>query len=187
MGDPKLPKKHWQSPKKIWDKARMIEEYKLLGRYGLKNKRELWRLRTELRRVRKIARELLASNAPDRKQRGEELLSRLRRMGILSEHATLDDVLSLTVEAFLERRLQTIIWRKGYAVSPKQARQLIVHGHVYIGNQKVTCPGYLVDKDEEDLIRVDPEILEKIMENAKPKKEETQVEETKSEEVTANG
>jgi len=194
MGDPRKCRKQWKPPRKIWDKARMIEEYKLMGRYGLKNKKEIWKARTELRRIRKIARELLASHSADREQRIQELLGRLKRLGLLGESADLDSVLSLTVEALLERRLQTIVFRKGFAVSPKQARQLIVHGHIYIGNRRVTCPGYLVRKDEEDLIRIDPEIHEKILENAKPKEkqEEKQVQNTEEQtqvqegEVSAN-
>jgi small subunit ribosomal protein S4 len=74
-------------------------------------------------------------------------------MGILTkENATLDDILGLTEESYLERRLQTIVYRKGLARTIYQARQLIVHGHIAINGKRVTSPGYIVMKGEEDLI-----------------------------------
>ncbi|MCQ4335807.1 MAG: 30S ribosomal protein S4, partial [Sulfolobales archaeon] len=49
-------------------------------------------------------------------------------------------------------RLQTIVFKKGLARTIHQARQLIVHGHIAIGGRRVTSPGYIVKKSEEDLI-----------------------------------
>jgi small subunit ribosomal protein S4 len=81
-----------------------------------------------------------------------ELLLRLKKLGVLHETAVLDDVLDLTVEDILERRFQTIIYRKGLAKTIQQARQLITHGHIMIGNQRITTPGYIVTKPEETQI-----------------------------------
>jgi small subunit ribosomal protein S4 len=66
----------------------------------------------------------------------------------------LDDVLNLKIEDILERRLQTIIMKKSNLKSPYQARQLVVHGHVSLGNRKINLPGYLVRKEEEPQILV---------------------------------
>jgi small subunit ribosomal protein S4 len=78
-------------------------------------------------------------------------------MGLLPmEGATLDDVLGLGAESLLGRRLQTIVFRKGLACSPGQARQFIVHGHVSINDRKVTIPGYTVQRGEEDNIVINP-------------------------------
>ena len=64
----------------------------------------------------------------------------------------LDDVLSLSVEDMLSRRLQTVIYKRGSAVSPLQARQLIVHRHVKIGDRVVSVPGYHVTAEDEKKI-----------------------------------
>ena len=64
----------------------------------------------------------------------------------------LDDVLSLSVEDMLSRRLQTVIYKRGSAVSPAQARQLIVHRHVKIGDRIVSVPGYHVTAEDEKKI-----------------------------------
>ena len=81
--------------------------------------------------------------------RRRQLLDHLERMGMLGREADIDQVLALKVQQQLERRLQTIVYRKGLARSPKQARQFITHGHIAIGNRKVTIPGYLVTRAEE--------------------------------------
>jgi len=100
------------------------------------------------------ARGLLAAPPDVRKERESILLGRLVRLGLLKEGATLDDVLSLKVEDLLERRLQTIVWRRGLAKTIHQSRQLIVHGHVTIGGRVVDRPGYLVSREEEQMVSV---------------------------------
>jgi len=97
---------------------------------------------------------LLAAPPDVRKERESILLGRLVRLGLLKEGATLDDVLSLKVEDLLERRLQTIVWRRGLAKTIHQSRQLIVHGHVTIGGRVVDRPGYLVSREEEQMVSV---------------------------------
>jgi ribosomal protein S4 len=67
--------------------------------------------------------------------------------------SSLDDVLALDTEAVLSRRLQTLVYLKGYSSTPYQARQLINHGHVAVSGRKVTVPGYIVTKDEEGHIQ----------------------------------
>ncbi|MFN3621385.1 MAG: 30S ribosomal protein S4, partial [Nitrososphaerales archaeon] len=87
---------------------------------------------------------------PDvRAKREATLLNSLAKKGIVSKDATLDDILSLTVENILARRLQTIVWRKGLASTPYQARQLITHRHIAIGDRVITKPSYIVSAEEE--------------------------------------
>jgi small subunit ribosomal protein S4 len=86
-----------------------------------------------------------------------ELLAQLKKKGILQETAVLDNVLDLTIEDILERRLQTIVFRKGLARTMYQSRQLITHGHVTIDNRRVTIPGYIVPKEAETKIIYSPE------------------------------
>jgi len=157
MGDPKKPRKKWEPPGHPWVKERLMEEMRLVGIYGLRNKRELWIAKTMLRRIRARARALLSKPPELRAAEEKALITRLYKLGLLpSENATLDDVLSLTVDHILERRLQTIVYKKGLAKSIHEARQLIAHGHIAINGRRVTAPGYLVKRDEEDAIDLYP-------------------------------
>lgn len=151
MGDPKKPKKTWKGPRHPWKRDALRREMELLGIYGLRNKRELWKAMTILRKIRHQARRLLAQR--DERQT-QELLSKLHRLGLLSANATLDDVLSLKIEDILERRLQTIVFRRGLAKSMHHARQLVVHGHVAIGGIRVRTPNRLLTIDEEKFVHL---------------------------------
>ena len=152
MGSPRRNRKKYSTPRILWDKARILEENKLLKGYGLRRKRELWREKAYLEKVRTNARKLLAKSEDERAFRETELLNSLRVRGLLADNTTLEDVLSLTLEDVLERRLETLVWKKGMARTPKQARQFIVHGHIGIDGQKVTVPSYKVRRDEEGKI-----------------------------------
>ncbi len=156
MGDPKKPRKKWMGPKHPWVKERLIREIELMGEYGLRNKKELWRLETLARYFRHRARSLLALPPEIRAREEKALLSRLYHLGVLPENATLDDVLGLTARNFLERRLQTIVYRKGLAKSIHEARQLIVHGHIAVAGRRIRSPSYLVRREEEDLVDYAP-------------------------------
>jgi len=154
MGDPKKPRKTYSRPKNPWRSEQLAQELYLVGTYGLRNKRELWKTQGELSNVRKQARHLLAASPEVRAKDGKKLLDSLTRRGLVAEGVTLDDVLNLSVEDFLGRRLQTLIYKKGAAVSPLQARQLIVHGHIKIGKRRVDIPGYHVTAEEEGALQV---------------------------------
>jgi small subunit ribosomal protein S4 len=125
----------------------------IIGSYGLRNKRELWKAQTKVANFRNQARTLLALTVEDRQEKESLLLSFLNRLG-LSSTASLDDILNLKIEDILDRRLQTIVMRKMGLKSPFQARQVVIHGHVSIGNRKVNLPGYLVKKEDEPKILV---------------------------------
>ena len=157
MGDPKKQRKKYETPRFRWRKDILQEELKLIGNYGLRNKHELWRHKTTLSTVRGIARSLIGRPAEERTKMENELLTRLKKLGILAETSALDNVLDLSIEDILERRLQTIVFRKGLARTIFQARQLITHGHVTIGNRRVTVPGYTVSKEEENQIMYSPQ------------------------------
>ena len=154
MGDPKLSRKLWKKPKRPLNYDLMMEELKILGTFGLKTKRELWKANTELSRVRLQARSLLALRQEDREQKEPILINSLSKIGLVDKNSTLDDVLNLQVADLLSRRLQTIVQRKLYFKTPYQARQAIVHGHIMIGERVVTIPSYAVKIDEEPKIRL---------------------------------
>lgn len=137
-----------------WEKERMDWEDKLLSQFGLKRKREIWRAQTILRSVRRQARRLLSESGQQAEREKKLLISRLHKLGLVEENATLDDALGLTVDKILERYLQTVVYRKGLAKSPLQARQMIVHQKIMIGDRKVNVPSYIVPTREEQLIHV---------------------------------
>ncbi|HVO86038.1 MAG TPA: 30S ribosomal protein S4 [Candidatus Eisenbacteria bacterium] len=149
MGDIKKQRKKYDTPRFPWRTDIMQAELKLIGEFGLRNKHELWRNETMLSTFRGTARSLIGKAPEERKKMEEEILARLKKLGVLPETAVLDDVLDLTIEDILERRLQTLVLRKGLAKTAQQARQLITHGHITIGGQRVKTPGHLVTKPEE--------------------------------------
>jgi small subunit ribosomal protein S4 len=157
MGYPGKNHKQYEKPTRKFEKERQAEEVRLLVTYGLRNKREVWKSQSILRRFRRAARDITAmgsagadSKAVETKKR--QLLEHLERMGFIGADANIGDVLSLKVEQQLERRLQTIVYRKGLSRSPKQARQFVTHGHIMIAGKKVTVPGYHVSRAEEGQI-----------------------------------
>jgi small subunit ribosomal protein S4 len=157
MGYPGKNHKSYQTPKRPWEKSRIESETRLVIEYGLRNKREVWKAQEHLRKYRKGARSLLSQGAGahdaalyDTKK--AELITSLQRNGLLGPDADIEDVLALKIQTQLERRLQTIVYRKGLARSPKQARQMVTHGHIAIGNRRVTIPGYSVNRIEESQI-----------------------------------
>ena len=149
--------KRYETPNHPFQGSRIAEESELLTQYGLKNKEELWRAQSELRRIRREARQLLGDIATSESEdlEGGEFLGRLRRYGILGPDGGLDEVLALKVNDILERRLQTVVYRKGLANTPHQARQFVVHGHITVDGQRVRRPSYTVEIDEEAAIEFD--------------------------------
>jgi len=166
MGDPRKSRRKWEGPRHPWRREVLMEELNLVGAYGLRNKRELWIAKTIIRRFRHQARSLLATPKDVREPIEKALLNRLYKLGLVKENAKLEDVLGLRAEDLLERRLQTIVYRKGLAKSIYQARQLIVHGHIAIGGRRITSPGYIVSRDEEELVDYAPTSVFKQMSSA---------------------
>ncbi len=157
MGYPGKNHKSYQTPKRPFEKTRIEAETRLVIEYGLRNKREVWKAQSMLRKYRTAARNLLAlgSNPAHKAQyenKKEELISHLQRAGLLGPDAGIDEILSLKVQSQFERRLQSLVYRRGLARSPKQARQLITHGHIAIGGRRVNIPGYRVTRAEETQI-----------------------------------
>ena len=168
MGDPKYPRKVWRKPKRPLNYELKMDELQTLGTFGLRTKRELWKAHTELSRVRQQARSLLALTQKVRDEKEPILLKSLSRIGLISNEATLDDVLNLKPTDLLARRLQTIVSNKLGFKTPYQARQAVIHGHIMVGDRKVDIPSYTVTVEEEDTVHFSPESkIPEMLEKAK--------------------
>ena len=151
MGDPRKLRNKYESPRKVWDAERIKRDKGLTATYGLKNTREIWVALRELKKARSGAMKYL-SLGEKAAEKGKPLMERLIRLGIVPPEAKLDDVLALSVENFLDRRLQTRVMKKGLARTPGQARQLVTHGFIAVGGKCVTIPSYVVGVREDSLV-----------------------------------
>uniref|UniRef100_A0A803JZK0 Small ribosomal subunit protein uS4 n=1 Tax=Xenopus tropicalis TaxID=8364 RepID=A0A803JZK0_XENTR len=141
-------RKTYVTPRRPFEKSRLDQELKLIGEYGLRNKREVWRVKFTLAKIRKAARELLTLDEKDPKRlfEGNALLRRLVRIGVLDEgKMKLDYILGLKIEDFLERRLQTQVFKLGLAKSIHHARVLIRQRHIRVRKQVVNIQTKPVD------------------------------------------
>jgi len=147
MGHPKKQRRKYSRPKHLF-KGREGER-ELVQAYGLKNMKELWKAKSEVSRIRSLAREMLAK--PDEKKESE-VLAKLKKIGMLIKEGKLDDVLKLTVENLLDRRLQTLVFKRSLTTTVKQARQDIIHGHIAIAGRRMTAPGHITTLEEGEKI-----------------------------------
>ncbi len=146
MGAPRLNRRKYDKPKNMWNSQRIASDHALMREYGLNNMKEIWKVQTELSRIRRNVRLLLSQ---EQKSVESDIINRLVKLGVLQPGANLDALLDIDDRRFLERRLQSIVFRKGLAKSMRQSRQLITHGFIAINGKRVTIPGYLVGVNEE--------------------------------------
>ncbi len=152
MGHPRKARKKYDTPSHPWNADRIKMENKLMKKYGLKTKKEIWKAETMVKRYRRDARQLLGMSTEQDVTERDQLLSHLVNLGFLGREAKLEDVLNLTVEDVLRRRLQTMVHQKGLANTAKQSRIMVVHGHIALDDKKIDSPSYLVKSGEEELI-----------------------------------
>lgn len=150
MGIKRLERKY-STPRHLWRSERIYNEAELMEKYGLKNHREIWKVLFKLSRWRGLARHLITTNDP---KTTDEFLNSLINIGCLKEK-TLESVFEISPNDVLERRLQTLVFRKNLAQTMRQARHFITHKHIFINNKVVNVPSYIVRKDEEDKITCD--------------------------------
>ena len=156
MGEPKFARPKFDTPSHPWKAERIEEEHAIQKNHGLKNMREIWKAKSQLRRHRRQAMRLIGmadDSISHSKREMSDLTHSLHNKGLIASDASLDDILSLGTEDILNRRLQAQVYYKGLAATMKQARQLVTHGHICVGDQKVTIPSYPVSRDEEELIK----------------------------------
>ncbi|WP_414837583.1 30S ribosomal protein S4 [Candidatus Nanosalina sp. VS9-1] len=175
-------KKQYETPSEAWDEERIEKEKELIEEFGLSNKREVYKAESELRGLRRQARKAVASDKEDQKK---PLLDKAHRLGLIKSDGEIVDILSLETRDILNRRLQSAVERKGFADTPKQARQRVVHGHIYLNGERVTVPGYLLTQEEEknlELQMPEQEDEEEASEEAEETENSEEVEEESEEE-----
>jgi small subunit ribosomal protein S4 len=140
-------RKKFKKPRSPWSITKIKDERNLLNEYGLRRKKEMLIAQDVLRNYRQRARVLIAEKDKDKER---ILIEKMAKIGILTKkESTLDDVLALNIKNVLDRRLQTLVFRKGLAKTPAQARQFIVHGHVSVAGRRTKFPSYMVAVEEE--------------------------------------
>src|SRR3989338_4661940 len=149
MGDPRKIKKRYSRPIKMWDANRLAAEKPVVEEFGLKNKKELWKLSSIMKKYASQAKRLIASRTQQSEVERKQVIAKLAALGIVNAQASIDDVLGLTLDDFFRRRLQTLVLKKNLARSIRQARQFIVHRHIRVGSRVVTSPSYLVPVADE--------------------------------------
>jgi small subunit ribosomal protein S4 len=153
MGDPRRLKKKYRTPTNPFEKSRIEEEMKYVGKFGLRNKKEFWKHRWQLSRFRGLARGAKALPEEIQKASIEVLRKSVAKLGLVAEDSDTDDILSLTIDSILERRLQTFVLKLGLAKTIVQARQLVTHNHIAVGGKVINSPSYMVKKAEEKNIK----------------------------------
>lgn len=159
-----MKRKHktYSRPKRPFDKPRIEEEAGIVEEFGLKNKREIWKAEARVKSIREKAKKLISAK-PEEQQ---VLFNKLNKIGLKVN--SISSVLSLDKQAYMRRRLQTVVVTKKLATTPKQARQLIVHKKVLVNGMAIDSPSYVVPIDLEDKITLkDKKIKKKKVEEAK--------------------
>lgn len=151
MGDPKKQHKTYEKPLIPWDERRIEDEKELKDTYGLRKKKEILKSQSILRNLQRRARDVAASGGEAERT---DLLERSRNLGLVGDDAGTEDVLRIGVRDVLDRRLQSLVSNLDRVKTVDQARQFIVHGHVRVGDRKVTTPSFLVPEELEDKIKV---------------------------------
>jgi len=158
MGHPKFARPKYDTPTHPWKKARIEEEHALKEQFGLKKiggMKEIWKAKSKLRRWRQNAMKLIGrvdTSEGHFSREKNDLVESLYRRGLLGDGATLDDILQISVEHVLSRRLQSQVYYRGLASSMRQARQLVIHGHIGLGEQMMTVPSYIISRDDESTL-----------------------------------
>jgi small subunit ribosomal protein S4 len=145
-----MKRKHkiYSRPKTPFEKNRIEEEAGIKEEFGLKSKREIWKATAKIKNIREKAKKLIGKSE---KEQGE-FFDRLNYIGLKVN--SIPEVLSLDKKDYLNRRLQTVVFKKKLAHTAKEARQLITHKKIIVGNAVVDKPSYVVPVELENKISI---------------------------------
>ncbi|HDL02400.1 MAG TPA: 30S ribosomal protein S4 [Candidatus Pacearchaeota archaeon] len=158
MGDIKKKRKMFSRPKKLYDRTRMDEEDVLVKKFGLKNKREIWKAKSAVSKLRRRAKGLIGKDIEEQRA----FFEKLNKIGF--KIVDISDVLALTEEDIFARRLQTFLVGKKLATTTKGARQLIVHKNVLVDGDVVNIPSFVVTRELEDKISLKEKKVKAVVE-----------------------
>jgi len=139
--------KIYSRPRKPFDGPRIKEENEIRTKFGLKNKKEIWKAEAAVGKIRREAKKLTTSSV----EKQEKFLETLKRRGLKVN--SIAEALGLTKDNWMNRRLQTIVSSK-FNIPMKKARQMITHKKVMIHGETVNIPSYVVFSDDEDEIKL---------------------------------
>lgn len=157
MGDIKRFRKKYTTPSHPWNATRILLEKGIKRKYGVANKREIWKMESSLTSFKDQTKSLLTRTDAQANKERQQLQDRLMRLGLIKMGSGIDDILGLQLKDVMNRRLQTLVVQRRLARSVRHARQLIVHEHIIVGGRKVTSPSYLVLAEEESTIGYAPD------------------------------
>ena len=152
MGDPKRHRKKYHTPMHPWQKARLDEERSIKKQFGTRNKKEIWKMSSKLRRFQDLAKKAISGKTKQAEIEMMQLIEKVRKYGLISVTEGIDAILDLQLPDIMKRRLQSIVIKKGLANTMLQARQFIVHEHIMVGGKTVNAPSYLVSIAEEGTV-----------------------------------
>jgi len=156
MGDPRKPRKKYNTPRHPWVKERIDSEKILVNGYGLKNKKEVQKAQSRIKQIREQVKNLIRDrDLPQAQKEQEQLIVRLVKLGICKPGIAVEGLLDLDIKDVLNRRLQTVVVKNKLAITSKQSRQMITHGHVIVNGNKVTIPSYMVGVEDNIEVRGD--------------------------------
>ena len=151
MGDIKKKRRAYSKPRQLFDRTRIDQENIMTRKYGLKNKKEIWKAKSLVSKFRRRAKVLISKDIEEQQQ----FFDKLNKLGL--KVTSISDVLALTENHLLDRRLQTFVNKRDLSNTPKQARQLITHKHVVVDGSIVNIPSFWVTSYLEDKIEIKPQ------------------------------
>lgn len=155
MGNIRKIRKKYSKPSHPWRSERIAEENQLCKEYGIPKKTEIWKSISKLESYKNQAKKLSNQNNAQATKEMNNLVRKLQSYNLI-QNATSDAILGISLKNVLDRRLQTIVFKKNLTKSMKQARQLITHRHILIAGKIIESPSYLVKVSEENSIEISP-------------------------------
>lgn len=139
-------KNKFARPHKPFDLVRITAENELVKKYGLKNKKEIWKAIAKVTYYRNRAKELAKKSSEEQ----QVLFNKLKAIGLKAN--SIAEVLDLKVEDLLSRRLPSVVAKKNLATTVRQARQFVVHKKILVDSKVVNTPSYIVPVSLEERI-----------------------------------
>jgi len=185
MGLVRKQRRKYETPNHPWQAQRIEEERKIIEEYGLTNKKQIWKNASILRNFRKQAREITKLRGEKKDSNSKILIQKLNRLNLVKTGSKLSDILNLQLRDVLERRLQTVVYKKNLSNSIKQARQFILHKKISVNGKIISSPSYLInEKDKIEYKNGFSPVLTTVVESKTKNTEEVEVKENLSIEST---